>query len=161
MDMIAFNNDILHKVALVNRVFEKLKLSRLFENKDFQIDEMSSEFYLKLNFVKADYFRIEFIISSYDIQINVDRINEAFVWSNKQIETSQEEIVNLIEMILTKTIKFEYCGSNFTKLYIINDNGECLKTLKNVRGLYFKTKCQIKEYKPIYNWRQKRGQATF
>lgn len=53
-------------------------------------------------------------------------------------------------MLFTSTIKVEYCGSNYTKIYFFDGNGECVKTLKYVTGLYLKVGCQTKEFPPIY-----------
>lgn len=84
------------------------------------------------------------------LQINIDRTNESFEWSDKQIKENIEEIKDFIKTLFTSRIKVEYCGANYTKIYFYSDSGECIKTFKYVTGLYLKIGCQTKEYQSIY-----------
>ena len=115
-----YKAEILDKIDIINQVLLRLNKPGIFENSDFSIDEMSVEFYLKLNFVKKESVRFNIKISLSDIQIGIDRIDEAFTWPNNALEYDKKEIDNLIEQLLISTIKVEYCGSNYTKLYLLN-----------------------------------------
>lgn len=145
-----YKAEILDIIDTINQVLLRLNKPTIFENPDFSIDEMSMEFYLKLNFAKKESIHFNIKISLHDIQIGIDRIDEAFTWSTNALEHDKKEIDNLIEQLFTSTIKVEYCGSNYTKLYLLNSIGECSKTLKYVTGLYLKINCQTREYKPVY-----------
>lgn len=146
-----YNNEILQKVNIIDNVLKELNQPGVLSNQDFNIDEISSEFYLKayLN-TPSNELSLNIILSNFDIQIDIDRVNEAFVWSNKQIKEEEQEIKDIIKMLFTSNIKVEYCGSNYTKLYFYNKNRICIKTSKYITGLYLKVMCKTKEYRPIY-----------
>ncbi|MCB0740983.1 MAG: hypothetical protein R2796_07660 [Chitinophagaceae bacterium] len=146
-----YENEVYSKIELVNSVLESLNVSSLESNKDFIIDEsFHQEHYVKFLLQKPSCIELQLIFISNALQINIDRTNESFEWSDKQIQENINDVKGFIKMLFTSTIKVEYCGSNYTKLYFYDVSGNCVKTLKYVTGLYLKFNCKTKEYKPIY-----------
>lgn len=143
--------DVSNKIELVNSVLKELNVASLETNKDFRIDDSFYQgHYVKFLLRKADCIHLELIFIDNAFQINLDRTNESFEWSNNQIQKNSEEIKGILKMLFTSRIVIEYCGSNFTKVYFFNDR-TCIKTLKYVTGLYLKIGCKTREYPPIYH----------
>lgn len=146
-----YERGIYNKMELVNSVLERLDVGSIEANEDFAIDELfHQEHYVKFLLQKPNCINMEFIFINNALQINIDRTNEAFEWSDKQIKENIEEIKDFIKMLFTSRIKVKYCGSNYTQIYFYNDSEQCVKILKYVTGLYLKVGCKTKEYQPIY-----------
>lgn len=146
-----YEKEIINKLDLINSVLKNLDVASLEANEDFTIDEQfHQEHYIKFLLQKPYCVNLELILINNALQINLDRANESFEWSNLQINENIEEIKSFIKMLFTSIIKVEYCGSHYTKIYLYNESGNCIKTLKYVTGLYLKVGCKIKEYPPIY-----------
>lgn len=146
-----YNIHIVEKMRLIDTVLKELNQPVIFENPDFNINEISSEFYLNVeHHTPRDTPTLNIILSNFDIQIDIDRVNEAFMWTNKQIKEEEEEIKVTVKMLFTSNIKIEYCGSNYTKLYFYNSKGVCVKILRYITGLYLKFNCKTRDYNSIY-----------
>lgn len=149
-----YENEIIQKLDLVNSALERLNVKPLFINEDFSLDStFHQEHYVKFFLNKPDCIKLELVFINNALQINIDRINESFEWSENQIKENANDVKDFIKMIFTTTIKVEYCGSNYTKIHFIDIDENCVKTLKYVTGIYLKIGCLIKEYKPIYTKR--------
>ncbi|MBK7883795.1 MAG: hypothetical protein IPJ81_08335 [Chitinophagaceae bacterium] len=147
-----YENEVYDKIDLVNSVLENLNVASLETNRDFIIDKSYyQEHYVKFLLQKPNCIELQLIFINNAIQINIDRTNETFEWSDKQIQKNINEVKGFIKMLFTSTIKVEYCGFNYTKIYFYDVSGNCVKNLKYVTGLYLKFGCKIKEYKPIYS----------
>jgi hypothetical protein len=106
-----YNSKILEKIDVINAVLYSLNQQNIFKNPDFLIDEMSSEFYLMFHHTKkVNSPRLSIICSNFDLQIDLDRIDEAFVWSNEQLEKDKDDIKKLLVILFTSIIKARYCG---------------------------------------------------
>ncbi len=146
-----YENEIIQKLDLVNSTLESLNVKPLFKNEDFFIDNhFHQEHYVKFYLNRPNCIKLEIVFIHNVLQINIDRTNESFEWSEIQIKENPNGVKKNLKMIFTATIKVEYCGSNYTKIYFIDSNGNCVKTFKYVTGLYIKIGCITKEYKPIY-----------
>lgn len=146
-----YENEVQSKLELVNSVLKSLDVAPLEANKDFAIDELfHQEHYVKFLLKKSNSINLELIFINNALQLNIDRTNESFEWSDKQIKENIEEIKCFIKVLFTSSIKVEHCGSNYTKIYFYSNRGYCVKTLKYVTGLYLKIGCQTREYQPIY-----------
>jgi len=146
-----YEKEVSYKIDLVNSALNNVKSLHLSENNDFLIDlSFNYKHYIKYSLKKLDCINIDLILTSDALQIDVDRVNEAFVWSDKQVIEDKNVIENFIKMLFTSTIKVKYCGPHYTKLYFFDDQRHCVKTLKYITGLYLKIGCKTKEYQPIY-----------
>jgi hypothetical protein len=149
--IIKYENEVYSKIELVNSVLKSLDIASLEANKDFTIDEQfHQEHYVKFLLQRSNCINLELIFINNALQINIDRTNESFEWSNNQIQENTEEVKDIIKMLFTSRIKVEYCGYNYTKLYFYNVSGNCVKSLKFVTGLYLKVGCKTMEHSPIY-----------
>lgn len=146
-----YSDKILNQVNYINSLLKGYNEEPIFDNKNFIVDEMSWSEYLKITFRKSDSISFQLICSSCEFQINIDRTNEALDLSSTDFSKYKPLIKNFLDFLFTSKVKVEYCGSNYTKIYFYDDNGNCVKTLKYVTGLYLKFGCKIKEYKPIYS----------
>jgi hypothetical protein len=143
--------EIKEQVELIDEVLISLKQNLILENSDFLIDEMSSDRYLRIKYTSSSHINFAITFMPFGIQVDIDRAIEVYDISMAYFNTNKDEFRKFIVTLFTSIIKVEYCGSNHTKIYFYNDNGDCVKTLKHVKGLYLKFGCKIKEYRPIYN----------
>lgn len=147
-----YEMEVSYKLDLVNSVLNSINAKHLLINEDFIINsDFHHEHYVKFLLRKPHCINLELIFINNAFQINIDRTNESFEWSEKQIQENRQDILNFLKMLFTSRIKVEYYGSNYTKIYFFNTNGDCLKTLKFVTGLYLKFGCTTMEYPPIYS----------
>jgi hypothetical protein len=147
-----FDRQIEYKIELLNKILTDLKKPTLFENPDFSIGELSTEFYLELKLSSSDKNTIsmEIRISLFDLQIGLDRIKEVYEWSNDSIEREQTQIINLIKQLFTSSVLVEYCGSNYTSFTIFNAGGGISFKTPIIQGFYLKFNCKQKILSPIY-----------
>ncbi len=145
-----YSNKILHQVDYINSLLKGYNEESIFDNKNFIVDEMSWSEYLKITYKKVSSISFDIICSSSEFQINIDRTNEALDLSSSDFSENKQIIKDFLNFLFTCRAKVEYCGSNYTKIFFYNDNGDCVKTLKYVTGLYLKVGCKTKEYQPIY-----------
>jgi hypothetical protein len=145
-----YKPEVLKKIDLVNEVLHKLHRPNLLENQDFEIGELTDEFCLAIKLIKAEGIKMYLTLTCYDIQMNIDRLMEAFSISNKDIEKDSKIIINFLYDLLTCHIKIKYCGKHYSELYMINQHGKCIRTLKYISGMYIKLNCTYKESPPIY-----------
>jgi hypothetical protein len=144
-----YTNKIIEKIDFLNSILVTKRISKLLSNTDFIVDDLSTIFYLKLNFNKT--IILNFILTDDEFQIDIDRISEAYIWNNNQLFTDYKNIESIILMILTCNIKVEYKGDYFTKLYFINKEGRLLNTLKSINGMfYFVHKSCFYNYPSVY-----------
>lgn len=147
-----YEKEILYKLDLVNSVLEEINVPHLQTNQDFFVDEsFHQKHYIRFKFQKQNSITLELVFSSESLQINMDRTNESFEWSEYQIKENPKSVKDIFRMILTSSIKIKYCGANYTEIFFYDKKGNMVKTLKYIRGLYLKLGCTTKEYKPIYN----------
>ncbi|MCG3167164.1 MAG: hypothetical protein POELPBGB_02948 [Bacteroidia bacterium] len=147
-----YEKTVKNKIDIINSVFESINVPELLSNQDFIVDNnFHFEHCVKFILRKPNAINLELVLISDALQINIDRTMETFEWSNSQISKDIIDVKNLIKILFTSRIKVEYCGSNYTKLYFIDKYDNYLKTLKYIKGLYFKIGCEIKEYEPIYS----------
>ena len=146
-----YNELILRQLDIVNKVLMRYNQPAIFDNSDFAIAEISWEEFLKIEFKKENAVNFDIIISNSGIQIDIDRIVEAVSINSKDFEKHVKMFEDYLTMVLTSFIKVDYYGSNYTKLYFMDEKGECVKTLKYVTGLYLKRKPQSKQYAPIFS----------
>ncbi len=142
--------EIKEQVDLINEVLISLKQPLILENSDFLIDEMSAERYLKIKYTPSNHINFTITFTPFGIQIDIDRIPEAYDVSIEYFNTNKENIKKFIVILFTSITKVEYCGANYTKIYFYSTSRDCIKTLKYIKGLYLKIGCERKEYKPIY-----------
>ncbi|MBX2923855.1 MAG: hypothetical protein KF746_16750 [Chitinophagaceae bacterium] len=145
-----YSDKIIHMVDYINSLLKKYNETPIFNNKNFIVDGMGWEEYLKITFKKTDSISFEIIFSSNDFQINIDRAHEAVDLSYSDFNDNKLIIKDFFEILFTCGVKVKYCGSNYTKIYFFDSSENCVKTLKYVTGLYLKVSCQTKKYQPIY-----------
>lgn len=145
-----YSDKIIYQVEYINSLLKGYNEKPIFDNKNFMIDEMSWEEYLKINFKKSDSISFDIICSSNVFQINIDRANEALDLSSNDFNKNELIVKDFLDFLFTCRTKVEYCGSNYTKIYFYDGSGNCVKTLKYVTGLYLKIGCKSKEYLPIF-----------
>lgn len=143
--------EIKEQVTLINEVLSSLKQFLLLENQDFILDEMTAERYLKLKYTSSNHINFMITISPFGTTVDVDRAMEVYDVGKEYIINNKSDYKAFFIMLFTSRIKVEYCGSNYTKIYFLDDNGDCVKTLKHVTGLYLKVGCKTMEYPSIYS----------
>jgi hypothetical protein len=146
-----YENEVTYKIELVNSILNELNALPLEINKDFIIDEtFHQKHYVKFKIQIPGSIALQLIFVSDALQINIDRTNESFEWSNKQIEDNENAVKDFIKMIFTCSIMVKYCGLNYTKIYFYNADRHCIYTFKFITGFYLNIHCKTKEYVPIY-----------
>src|ERR1044072_610228 len=130
-----FEKAVLEKIDLIDSILEEMKIAGLLKNPDFLIDKNRSwEHYVQFKLKKLNAPELSIITSYTEMSINIDRTNELFHWSNKQIIKYHEEIKECIKIIFTKNISIDYCGSNYTKINFMDSEGQIERSLKYVTG---------------------------
>ena len=152
--------EIIYMKKLIDSVLIDLKQKPLDENSDFILDPNWNEnHYIIIRFKKPNNISIKFEISYTDFVIYIDRTEESYGWNYKFIKEHEEYIAGMIKAILTETIRVEYCGENYTKIYFIDDEGTTTNTLTyrfSLLSLFvFRWNCWVwnhteKIYDPIY-----------
>jgi hypothetical protein len=143
--------NIKYMIDIVNSALININRLPLSSNEDFFIDAHGNyEHYVKYTLKKNYCIGFDLILVNDYLQLDIDRVSEAYVWSIEQVRNEKNKIIEFLEALFTSTIKVEYCGSNYTKLYMINSEGNCIKTLKVTGLTYLKVNCTTKEYPPIY-----------
>ena len=147
-----YDNNVTDKIDLINSVFNKINVSPLLENEDFSVSSLyNNKDVLVLNLVKKNTIELEILIAKDSLLFGIDRVYEAYEVTNKYITEKKKEVADFIEMLFTYNIKVKYCGSNYTKILFINNNGEVVDKIIFITGFYLKIKCKIKDYSPIYD----------
>jgi pantothenate kinase len=152
-----YTKEVIFIEKLISNVLTSLNKNSLFQNEDFKIyQELHFEHWVKLSLNKSNSVSILFEISNNELRIDIDRTSETYTYDIEFIKENEEYIRNIITMIFTCSIKVEYCGENYTKLYFINKEGKTLNTfsfttgLLGFFGLISKKNCKEKLYPPIY-----------
>ncbi len=146
-----YDNKILEKIYILDLALKELNREPLLNNGDFNIDELTSGLYLKLNLKRGVHVpRLSIMISPFEFLIDLDRIGEAYAYSHEQFLVHTENVKSQFKTLLTSTIKIVYCGSHYTKAYFFDSAGNCVGKIREITGLYLKIGCTSKEYPPIY-----------
>lgn len=145
-----YSDEILNQVNYINSLLNRYNEEPILKNKNFIVDEISWRKYLKISFKKSDNISFDIICSSSEFQMNIDRTNEVLDLNSSDFYKNKPLVKDFFYYLFACRKKVEYCGSNYTKITFYNDNGDCIKTLKYLTGLYLKIRCKIKEYPPIY-----------
>jgi hypothetical protein len=147
-----YTSEIIEKLRLVNEVLDKLHVPTLLDNDDFSIDEMSMESWLKvdLRVESNNKIPLSFIFTQGGLEIHLDRVSEAYDWSNKEIKKSSSSLSSMLSTLLTSYFLVEYHGSGHTKIRLFSKNGKCLNVLRYTEGLAFIGKREYQLYFPIY-----------
>lgn len=141
-------NDIIKRnIDLINRYLNSIGFSDLEDSQYFVKDELSYSNHVKFVFNKFDHVRIEISFSLDGIMIGIDRIPEAFSWSNRDLNES--EIVRTLQTIFKCRAKVIYCGANYTKVIFMNTNNKIEKSIRFINGLYLKILCREFIFAPI------------
>lgn len=146
-----FTEHVIKNLVVLNDALNNLGVDDVFTNPDFIIDKsLLSNFYLKIWLKKPQRPRITFIISNYDLQIDIDRITEAVMWSSQQIKENQHQITKYLEILLSHNIMIEYFGKNYTKISFYDKNDNYVSIIKQINGFYLKIWKEMKSYSAIY-----------
>jgi hypothetical protein len=140
------------KINIVNKALNVLNVPMLLQNSNFHVDPSISNFnYLKIDLKRnSNHVALSLIFTKFEFQINVDRVWEAFEWSNEQLAKSTDEVVGLLTMLFTHPIRIRYCGASYTKLIITDFQGNNLRQFKFIDGFRFSLKIEELRFKPIY-----------
>ena len=151
-----YNKKILKFIEIINLVLLECNQEKLLDNKDFLIPEgyLNLSDYLVIDLVKKDSFKLRFWFENNNLRIDIDGIEEAYVFNYTNMQNNQQEIQNLIKIILTSILKIESCADTYKKLFFIKPNDKEV-LITNIRHsilslLGIKWKCHIREYLPIY-----------
>jgi len=153
-----YDKKITYVENLINEVLIGVGEVSLFNNETFEIinSKIHDKSYVVLELVKPNTIELIFWFECGDLRIDIDRTSETYTYDIEFIKENEEYIKNIITMIFTCSIKVEYCGENYTKLYFINKEGKTLNTfsfttgLLGFFGLISKKNCKEKLYPPIY-----------
>lgn len=89
-----YSVEILDKIDIINHALKELDKPPLLDNADFILDESSSAVYLKFYLKKRlEDIAITITLSCFEIQIDIDRVNEAFVWDNAAIQKDRNGLL--------------------------------------------------------------------
>lgn len=146
-----YDKKLISNVNLINDALKNIGTRCLSENSDFVIDsELHFPNYVKYSIKKLNSVDLDIVISTFSIHVNIEKMNEVFEWGEKKLVENREEIVKFFEALLTGEIHIEYCGSNYRKISLIDQSGDCVKTCKYVTGLYLRVRCSTKKFHAIY-----------
>lgn len=148
-----FNKQIELKIELLNEILIELNEPVLFDNPDFSVGELSTEFYLELKLLNSNQNTIpmEIRVSLFDLQIGLDRVKEVYEWSNETINEERGKIISFIKCLFTSCILVEYCGSNYTAFSIFNSKGNIAFKTPIIQGFYLKLNCKKRLFSSIYS----------
>ena len=151
IDYICLYEDNIY-IKSINSLLLQYGDKRIFENQSFTVGELSSDTYLHLIFKRSDRIQFELRLSSYDIEMQIDRVPEIFT---AVIEKSTEKIFrDFITDLFTSTIKVEYIGSHYTNIYFYNKENKQIRRLmynESLLGLLKIGKKEVHEYAPIFS----------
>lgn len=146
-----YEDNVIRKIKFIDSVFNRFSVAGILSNNDFIIcDDFHFVDYVKFRLIKNDCIKLELVVTYNSFQINLDRTNETFEWSEEQFNENVEEIESIIEIVFTSLVVVKYCGLNYTKIYFIDHTGFCVKTLKYITGFYLRINCKSVKYNPIY-----------
>ena len=102
--------EISEKIIFINQILDEIKVAHLFENSSFIIDEISMEYWVKINLNNKGKNKISasFTLTLTGIEVRLDRIGEAIDWSNKDLIDSKE----VIKKLLKNYLRFKNINSN-------------------------------------------------
>jgi len=148
-----FDIKVTEKVAIVNNALDEINASRLFENADFSIDEMSTESWLKINLNSCNDSRIQLSLTlALDtLEISLENITEVIDWTNEQLRDYRYQVVNTLKNILTRNILVEHYGHSKTIIKILDPQGLCINKFTHMeRFSWSRQKKKERLYPPIY-----------
>lgn len=148
--VIKYSEEIILQMDFLDNLLDQYGQPPILSNSLFEIDELSWEYYLKAKFRKDSFINFDLILTESGTLIEIDRTIETLGFDLKKIETFKILIEEYIKIIFTCTIMVKYCGHNYTKIYFFNSQGEVVKTVRFISGLFWKFGCTTKTYSPIY-----------
>ena len=145
-----FNQEILSKIQILNQILEEYDLPHVLENKNFSIDEISCESYLKLSLKKeTSELDFEIIISPQGMEINLSNAHGIISWSNDYIDKFNERVIKSLKELLSSYILINRRGKNFTQIFFFNQEGICVNKIKYINGISLTFRSQKQLYPPI------------
>lgn len=149
--MIQFSKKTRQNIELIDSVLVSIGRPEMFLNSDFKIDKTWCwENSVNIIFSKLDCISIVITISDDGILFRLDRTSETIEWSFDNIIANQDDIVLFIQMLFKCSIHVKYCGKNYTCFSFVNENGDIVKTISVITGIYIKIGCSEKVYNAIY-----------
>jgi len=148
-----YSQEVIYILDIFNEVLDRLNKINLLENKDFKINnKVFSEHWIRISLNKTNSIPIYIEIMSSEMRIDLDIAEELFQININDIKKDRESIITLIKMILTSTIKMEYCGKSYRKFYFIDYKNNILDIIEYYKNTLFSLKlnCKEKIYLPIY-----------
>lgn len=128
---------IVTQIRLLDKVLSELNVAELNENPDFIFNrESAGTFSLRCQLSPSDKntVNMHLFFEGDGLRIDIDGIPEAFEWSIKQLQKSENEVVNFIKELFTSHILMEYYPSR-TTMSFFDSNG--VRTDKFVLRRYF------------------------
>lgn len=147
-----YTKEISAKVDLVNGVLDEIRAPHLLESPDFSVDEMSREFWLKINLNDGGYKKVPLSLTftQTGLEIRLDRISEAIDWSDKDINEYRSVILTMLKNLFTSHILVEYHGSSRTSIRLFGQDGKCNNSFKYYEGFSLIGKRKARLYHPVY-----------
>lgn len=144
--------EVTRKIQIINKVLQEINAPTLLENPDFLIDGMSCDSWLKIDLNrKSNNIPLSLILTPTELEIRLDRIGEAVVWSDIQIEKFTSKVSIMLKNLFTSHILVESYGSALTIISLFEYSGS-----RTNRFIYFELFYAIRKHKkilydPIYN----------
>lgn len=125
---IEFSENTNHKIRLLNSILNDLGVQELFENPEFAIDMDSAGYHRLVINIPSGTRRttpLTLYLEGDGIRLDVCEVNEAFEWTNEDVFTSREQIVDFFTKVFTSYILVESCGSANSKsrIYLFDKSG--------------------------------------
>lgn len=108
---------IVNQIRLLDKMLRELNVVNLNENPDFIVDrESAGTFFLRFNVSSQNKntVNMRLLLEGDGLRIDIDGINETFEWSNKNLQESENEVINFIKELFTSYILLEYFPSRTT-----------------------------------------------
>lgn len=136
-------------ISSIDRVFFKFGLSTVLKSSLFKHDELSSPDWIKLNCIKDQYPDFSITISEDGIQIQIDRVLEAFDFGVGDFEPSSSIFSKCFEELISNRLKINYLGSSIITIQILGSAGNVIRRIRNVEGLPWSFRKEEKSFAPF------------
>jgi len=147
---------IVNQIRLLDKVLSDLNVATLNENPDFVVNRESAGTF-GLNFdvspQNKNTVHLWLLMEGDGLRIDIDGIPETFEWSNKNLQESENEVIDFIKELFTSYILLEYFPTR-TTMSLFNSKGIRTKqyTLRKYLSLMglFKKDFEQNLFFPIY-----------
>lgn len=151
--MITLTEQIFEKVQLMDEVLEEIGVPMLLNNSYFNVDEMSTGSWLRVNLdeIHENKIPLSLTFTTVAIEARLDRVSEALGWSNDDIWESRPAVKSILKNLFTNYALVEYYGSTRTRITLFDRYGHGTNHFRYYEGISFSMKRSMRLYFPIFH----------